>query len=104
MALEKIAKQDLKQFFDNLSRVLPAETVEVEVAGLDIGDQTAAEGIFLDGISYDDANDEVIVDLSGVAEHTIAGPQEVWVDQDDDGLKSIEISCKEGHRHIITFK
>ncbi len=104
MALEKIAKEDLKHFFDNLSRVLPAETVEVEVVGLDVGDQVAADGIMLDGISYDDSNDEVIVDLSNVAEHSIAGPQEVWVDQDDDGLKSIEISCKEGHRHIIKFK
>ncbi len=104
MALEKIEKQDLKHFFDNLSRVLPAETVEIEVVGLDIGDQVAANNIFLNGISYDDASDELLLDLSDVAEHTIAGPQEVWVDQDDEGLKSIEVQCKEGHRHIIKFK
>jgi len=54
--------------------------------------------------SYDDASDELVLDLSDVAEHTIAGPQEVWVDQDDEGLKSIEVQCKEGHRHIIKFK
>ncbi len=104
MALEKIAKEDLKHFFDNLSRVLPAETVEVEVVGLDIGDQVSADGILLEGISYDDSNDAVIVDLSNVAEHRIAGPQEVWVDQDDDGLNSIEITCQQGHRHIVKFK
>ncbi len=104
MALEKIEKQDLKHFFDNLSRVLPAETVEVEVVGLDIGDQIAANNVFLNGITYDDAHDEIVLDLSDVAEHRIDGPREVWVDQDDTGLKSIEVQCKEGHRHIIKFK
>ena len=103
MATEKIEKKDLAHYFDNFSRVLPDEAVEVEVVGKDVGDQFESRGAKLAGISYDDANDEIIVSLANGTEHNISGPQEVYVDQDDNGLNSMEITCSKGHKHIIKF-
>ncbi len=74
------------------------------MVGLDIGDQPAADALQLEGISYDEANDKITLNLSDVAEHSIAGPQNVYVEEDDNGLKSIEVICKEGHRHIIKLQ
>ncbi|HEB58857.1 MAG TPA: hypothetical protein ENJ01_06540 [Gammaproteobacteria bacterium] len=101
MAIEKVEKTDLGHYFDNLSRVLPTESVDIEVVGRDVGDQPAAQGARLEGISYDAANDTIVLYLGNSGEHNIAGPTEVYVDQDDDGLKSIEVTCKEGHKHIV---
>ncbi len=51
MAINNIAKQDLQHYFDHFSSVIPTQLVEIEVAGLDIGDQIEAEWIPLTGIS-----------------------------------------------------
>jgi len=104
MTVQKIEIADLQHYLDHLSSVLPAEVVEIEVVGLDVGDQLESSGLKLSGISYDPKDDAVSVDLDDKAQHRIAAPQEVYVDEGDDGLRSIEISCGKGHKHIIKIK
>ena len=104
MAIEKIEKADLKHYFDNLSRILPDESVQIEVVGMDVGDQLAADNVRLEGISHDESNDEIVIHLANAADHNISGPQEVYVEQNDNGLQSMEITCSKGHKHIIKLK
>ncbi len=56
------------------------------------------------GTSYDPKNDLVIVSLDDKLEHNIPKPQDTIVDEDDTGIHSIEITCSEGHKHILKFK
>ena len=104
MSTRKIERNDLKHYFDNLSNVLPASLVEIEVVGLDVGDQVESSGLKLTGISYDPKDDNLLLNLDDKLEHCIGAPQEVYVDEDASGLHSLEILCAEGHRHIIKFK
>jgi hypothetical protein len=104
MSTRKIETGDLKHYFDNLSNVLPATLVEIEVVGLDVGDQLETSGLKLTGISYDPKDNNLLVNLDDKLEHCIRAPQQVYVDEDSAGLHSLEVVCGEGHRHIIKFK
>lgn len=103
MAIRQIEKDQLKDYFDHFSMIMPAELVEIEVAGLDLGDQIEAEWVPLNGISYDPKDDVVVVDLEKT-EHTVRAPAEVVVDEGDDGIHSISIKCGEGHLHVLRLK
>lgn len=104
MATRFIAKEDLQHYFDHFSSIMPTEQVEIEVAGLDVGDQIAAEWVPLEGITYDSKDDIIVVDLADKYQHVIKSPQEVSVEEDDDGLHAIEIKCGEGHMHLLKLK
>ena len=105
MAEIRVPIDQLEGYFDNFSSIMPTELVEIEVAALELGDQIGAEWVPLSGITYDPASEEVVVDVDGgKAQHTVKRPQEVVVDEDDDGIHSITIRCGEGHLHILRLK
>ena len=103
MATVRIPKEDWEGFFDRVSRVLEGEQAEVEVAGLDIGDQVEAEWVQLLGISYDPKDDLVEVALAGV-DHLVRQPREIDVEEEGVLVSSILIRDGEGHEHIIRLR
>ncbi len=105
MTTQHIAKDHLKDFFDHFSMIMPTELVEIEVAGLDLGDQIEAEWTPMTGISYDPKDGMVVVMLEdGKVQHTVPAPQEVVVVEDDSGINSITIKDGEGHLHVLRLK
>ncbi len=104
MATHKIEKEDLKHYFDHFSSVMPTQLVEIEVAGLDIGDQIEAEWVPLTGISYDPKDDVIVTSLDDKLDHNIRKPKDIYVDEDDAGIHSIEVTCSEGHKHILKLR
>ena len=82
---------------------MPAEQVEIEVAGLDLGDQIETEWVLLNGISYDPRDDLLTVFTEGV-DHNIPRPQTIRVDDGIDGLHSIEVTDADGHKQIVLLK
>ncbi len=105
MTTQRIDKARLKDYFDHFSMIMPTELVEIEVAGLDLGDQIEAEWVPLSGISYDPKDDVVVVDLNdGQVQHSIRAPAEVTVEEDDGGIRSLSIRCGEGHLHVLRLK
>ena len=103
MALEKLDSAQWQSFFDRVSKGLAGKEAEIEVEGLDIGDEIEAEWIPLTGISYD-PKDNVLSIFSNDLEHMIHGPQEVWVDIGVDGLHSMEVVDKDGHKQIVVLR
>ena len=103
--LEKFAWEE---YFNRFSKALGACLAEVEVAGLDIGDQIEAEWIVLSGISYDPKDDIVTVDLVSKDdenfEHIIHRPAELVIQEDVDGVKSLTIVDADDHRQIIHLR
>ncbi len=99
-----IKKESFKQYLDDFNRILPVQDVEVEVAGLKIGDELSTEWTVLNSMNYDPKSDEIIVDVSDHYEHTIHNPVELVVEEDDKGVHSITVKCSHGHLHIVKFK
>ena len=78
------------------------QTVTVELTGLGLGDQMAAEHASLTGITYEPADDTLTLFLEGL-EHRIRQPRAIHVEQELDALRSIEAIDAEGVHHIILF-
>jgi hypothetical protein len=57
MATRTIPKAEWEQYFDRISKEMPAANVEMSVEGLDLGHQYLASRIPLEGITYDPASD-----------------------------------------------
>ena len=103
MALEKLDSAQWKEFFDRVSKELTAKQVEIEVAGMDIGDEVEAEWIPFTGISYD-PKDDVLSIFSDRLEHMIRKPREIWADFGIDGLHSLEVVDADDHKQIVVLK
>lgn len=103
MAAEQIDRATWSPFLDNLTRILVGKQAEIEVAGLDLGDQIEAEWIPLIGITYDEKDDLIEVALDTL-DHLIRSPRSIFVDHDAEGLIAIDISDGDGRQHIVRLK
>ena len=75
MTIRRLERPEWRPFFDVISKLLEAKVAEVEVASLDLGDQTQAEWLPLLGITYDPRDDVVDIALDGL-DHMIRKPRE----------------------------
>jgi hypothetical protein len=103
MAAEQIERTRWGAFFDNLTKTLVGKQAEIEVAGVDLGDQIQAEWAPLIGITYDEKDDLIEIALEQL-DHMIRSPRAVFVDQGVGGLAAIAIEDSDGHRQIIKLK
>lgn len=102
MSTQKIEKERWTEYLDNLSNVTDSQLVTIELLGASIGDQVEVKDADFKGISYD--NDDVISVQAGDVDHLINKPVELYVLEDDDGLKSIEITDADDTKHLLLFK
>jgi len=103
MTTRKLEKPEWRPFLDVMSKLLAAKEAEVEVASLNLGDQTEAEWLPLLGISYDPRDDVVDIALEGV-DHIIHKPREIYLDNGAAELTSLEIIDADGVRQIVKLK
>lgn len=103
MTIRRLEKPEWRPFFDTMSKILEAQVAEVEVASLDLGDQTQAEWLPLIGITYDPRDDAVEIALDGL-DHMIRKPREIYLDDGASGLTSLEIVDADGVRQIVKLK
>ncbi len=108
MATRTIEKSDWEAYLNRISKELGACLAEVEVAGLDIGDQIEAEWVTLTGVSYDPKDDLVSVDLLSQDDknigHLVHKPVELVVDEEIDGLAGLVLADGDGQRTILRLK
>src|ERR1700740_3410180 len=86
----KLEKAEWHPLFGGLSKTLQTEVAEIEVAGLDIGDEVETDWLQLIGITYDQHDNIMDVALDGV-DHIINKPREVYVETGSGGLIGLEI-------------
>ncbi|MBX5470691.1 MAG: DUF5335 family protein [Thermoleophilaceae bacterium] len=89
-ALE-LARGEWEDFFDRVNRrIEEGERLEasIEVVG-ELGDQTEAEHLPLDGITFEEGDDEIAIILGGrgrrypaVLEHYVEHPRRIWIRED----------------------
>lgn len=76
---------------------------EIEIVGLDLGNQVQPEWLPLIGLTYDHKGDLFEVALEGL-DHLIHRPREVHVAEGRGGLSSLEIVDPDGRRQIVRLK
>ena len=101
---KRVPNDQLKTYFDKFTRhfLLRESTnaVDVEVLAPDWGDQFAAEGAHLFGITYDPKDNALEFEIEG-GDHRVTRPKEVWTAEEFDGfVKAIEIVRDDGTREV----
>jgi len=98
----ELNRDSWRSYFDELSRTLATTRASVEIDAPDLGAQLQAEHLVLDGITYDDHDDVLVVALSpgGPAEslqHFVSGPRRIAVEVSQGILpEAIEVEDAEG--------
>jgi hypothetical protein len=103
MAVRKLDKKEWQTYFDRISKGLEAEEAEIEVMSLTLGDQHEAEWLPLLGITYEPKGDMLGVAFEGL-DHMIPKPREIWVDEQNRGIASVEIIDAAGIRQIVKLR
>ncbi|HEV7838614.1 MAG TPA: DUF5335 family protein [Gemmatimonadaceae bacterium] len=101
---KRIPTDQLEDYFGKFTRhfLLRESTnaVDVEVLSLDWGDQFAAEGAHLFGITYDPKEKAIEFELEA-GDHRVPNPKEVWTTEEFDGfIKAIEVVKDDGTREV----
>jgi len=103
MATRTLSKSEWQSFFDGISKDLGSKRVQIEVTGLALGDQIAANWLPLLGITYEPKGDLLEIALEGL-DHLIHNPRDVSVDAGPEGLTSMEIVDSARERQIVKLK
>ena len=103
MTVRKLEKPDWRLFFDHLSKVLEGCQAEIEAASLALGDQVEARWLPLLGLVYDPKDDIVEVALDGL-DHLIRSPRDIYVEEGNGLLASVEMIDADGTRQIVKLK
>lgn len=90
MTLLKLARPHWQAFFDRLAPLLRSHVVEIEVAGIGLGERIPAQWVRLAGLRYIAGDDALEVRVQG-ADRAIPGPTDIHVREEDGCLESIEI-------------
>lgn len=102
MTLTEIPRAQWRQFFDAASRQLGARPTKVEVTGLGLGDQIAADWVDLVGVTYEPKDDTFTVAVEGL-QHRIEHPRSIHVERDVQHIGSIEVIGPDDTHHIVQF-
>jgi hypothetical protein len=100
MSIRKLDRNEWAPYCVRVSRVVLGKWAEIEVASLEIGFQIEARQRPLLGISYDPKKDMLDIALDGL-DHMIPRPQEMYVEEDIDGLVSFEVLGGDGVQRIV---
>lgn len=100
MTIRRLEKSQYQGYFDRVSRELGACRARIEVSGVDIGNQVEAEEAVLHGLVYDPADDQFEV-VTEAVDHLVSHPQDIYVDDDIEGLHSVQLLDMDGHKQVI---
>jgi hypothetical protein len=103
MSIRELPKAEWGAFFDQVEALLRSSVVQVDAAGLELGDRIAAQWTRLAGISYDAGKDALEIWVYG-GERRIDRPARIRLRHDEEWLQSIEIVDREGRRDDIVLR
>lgn len=108
MAYQSIDRSSWNTFGDRISSVLKGREVDLEVIGLDLGDQVDAR-LTLDGVSYDSRDDALHVFMQagtghGHVDHVIQSPQEIYIELSDAGVSQLAVMDGEGRKQLLWIR
>lgn len=105
MSTQQLLREEWKEFFDSVSKhgELEKNEAEIEVLGLRLGEQIAAQWVPLYGMSYDTRSDTLEVDLKDHM-HRIHHPERIYIDREGVVLSSVLAIDSDGLQHIVRLR
>jgi hypothetical protein len=103
MSIRKLERKDWGPFLDYLSKLCEGRQAEIGAESLALGDQVEARWLPLIGITFDPKDDLIEFALEGL-DHLIHWPREVYIDEGNESITSLEIIDADGVRQIAKFK
>ncbi len=108
----EIPKQSWKTYFNELDRIYEGWAATVEVFAGELGDQHAADGLPLQGISYEPAGSQagdILIEIGDVGEpfntHLVRAPAAVRASTTKRGAElDIEIEAEDGTITLVTLR
>jgi Family of unknown function (DUF5335) len=105
---KRLSPEGMEDYFIRFNkRFLRSESTDVadvEVLSSELGDQIAANGAHLLGITYDPNTRSLEVELES-GDHRAFTPKEVWAIEDDDGfVRAIEIIRDDDASEIVRVR
>lgn len=100
MTIRRLDREDWSRYFDRISKSLGSKGVTIEVAPLGVGPEMEAKTLALGGLVYDRKSDVFEVQTPDL-DHIISAPTEIWVDESEGGVTSVEIVDREGTKQIV---
>jgi Family of unknown function (DUF5335) len=105
---KRLSPEGMEDYFNRFNqrflRNESTEVADVEVLSSDLGDQIAADGAHLLGITYDPKTQSLEVELES-GDHRAFKPKEVWAIEDDDGfVRAIEIIRDDDASEIVRVR
>src|SRR5262249_21280753 len=107
MDFVKLPKEAWHEFLDGLTRVVRGMRIEIDVMGLDVGDETETEWAALTGITYEPKEDVLYVYLdrdSGPFEHAIHHPTQLFVQLDGSSINQMVVFDADEHEQFLRLR
>jgi hypothetical protein len=107
---DELPRERWRTYFDDFSRGLARTQATVEIDGPDLGAQVQAEGLLLNGITYDDRDDVLVIGLSPGGpteslEHLVSNPRRILVESSKGVLPAtIEVEDAEGRQTLVRLR
>jgi hypothetical protein len=110
MATESIPRDRWTTFFDHFSKDYRGSTAVLEVIGIDVGDQIAADEQVFNGISADekDGENRIAIQMGSSADdttsHAVEEPTEVWLSAAEGHAgMTLDIRAADGVSWLLRF-
>jgi hypothetical protein len=103
MSISKIEKPAWRDYFNQLSKALAGQDIEIEVDSLATGQQMEAQWAPFLGIVYEPKSDMIEIIVEGL-DHMIHKPKELYADSDASRLISLEVIDEDDVRQIIRLR
>ena len=103
MTYKLIERSDWVPFISSVSKLVHGQLAEVEIIGLDIGDQIEKDWTTIDGISYDDLEDVLYVHRQPF-NYEIRNPEKMFSAEEGLVMKMLTIQDNQDHLQIIHFR
>lgn len=103
MGTHQLPRNKRQSYFDSVSRAIVGQQVQIETAGLKLGDQINREWASFDGIAYDPKSDIIEV-IADDLDHLIHHPKGVYVEDAGAMLRSIDVLDSDENHQIIRLR
>jgi hypothetical protein len=105
---KRLSPDDMQDYFERFTKHFlvneSTDVADVEVVGKEIGDQTAADGAHITGITYDPRTRALELELED-GDLRSYNPKEVWAIEEDDGfVRAIEIVRGDDTSEIVRVR
>lgn len=106
MNFRQLPRAKWREFFDAMSEAMRGKLVEVEVAGLDLGDQIETEWVPMNGMAYEPNEDVLYVytEPEDSVDHAIPHPRDVFVELGPAGVSQVVVVDADDHKQFVRLR